>query len=108
MTEGPLLRSFSYVKIFSLFRNSDRLAGWYLLSPKIPLDENRFLQAGNGAENTKEKSRRYFLGRQSCDCQCSFPYGGLLAETITCPVVDGHSLDVKLTTVYWCCWCEGI
>jgi hypothetical protein len=31
-----------------------------------------------------------------------------LAETITCPVVDGHSLDVKLTTVYWCCWCEGI
>jgi len=49
------------------FRNSDRLAdtfhcqnipilpGWYL-----PLGENRFLQAGKGAENTKEKSRQCF------------------------------------------------
>jgi hypothetical protein len=25
-----------------------------------PLDENRFIQAGNGPENTKEKSRRCF------------------------------------------------
>jgi hypothetical protein len=33
---------------------------------------------------------------------------GLLAETITCLVVDGHSLAVKLTTVCCCCWCEGI
>jgi hypothetical protein len=30
--------------------------GWYLLPPgKIQLAENRFLHAGNGAENTKEK-----------------------------------------------------
>ncbi len=29
--------------------------GWYLPSQKIPLDENRFLQAGNGGENTTEK-----------------------------------------------------
>jgi len=30
--------------------------GWYLPPQKIPLVENRFLQAGNGAnENTKEK-----------------------------------------------------
>jgi len=28
--------------------------GWYLPPQKIPLAENRFLQAGNGAENTKE------------------------------------------------------
>jgi hypothetical protein len=29
--------------------------GWYLPPQKIPLAENRFLQAGKGAENTKEK-----------------------------------------------------
>jgi hypothetical protein len=44
--------------IFSLFRNGDRLAGtchgWWM----IPLDENRFLQAGKGPENTKEKKSR--------------------------------------------------
>jgi len=34
--------------------------GWYLPPQKIPLAENRFLQAGNGAENTKEKSRQCF------------------------------------------------
>jgi hypothetical protein len=34
--------------------------GWYLPPRKIPLAENRFLQAGNGAENTKEKSRQSF------------------------------------------------
>jgi hypothetical protein len=57
---------------FSLFRNSDRLAGtfrwsedpstaWVVPSTqKIPLAENRFLQAGKGAENTKEKSRQCF------------------------------------------------
>jgi hypothetical protein len=32
--------------------------GWYLPPQKIPLAENRFLQAG--AENTKEKSRQCF------------------------------------------------
>jgi hypothetical protein len=31
--------------------------GWSLPPQKIPLAENRFLQAGKGAENTKEKSR---------------------------------------------------
>jgi len=30
--------------------------GWYLPPQKIPLAENRFLHAGNGAENTKEKN----------------------------------------------------
>ncbi len=34
--------------------------GWYLPPQKIPLAENTFLQAGKGAENTKEKSRQYF------------------------------------------------
>ncbi len=34
--------------------------GWYLPLQKIPLAENRFLQAGKGAENTKEKSRQCF------------------------------------------------
>jgi len=33
---------------------------WYLKSQKIPLAENRFLQASKGAENTKEKSRQCF------------------------------------------------
>jgi hypothetical protein len=60
---------------FSLFRNSDRLAGafrwsedpsrvsrWYYLPlQKILLAENRFLlKARKGAENTKEKSRQCF------------------------------------------------
>jgi hypothetical protein len=31
-------------------------AGWYLPPQKIPLAENMCLQAGKGAENTKEKS----------------------------------------------------
>jgi hypothetical protein len=31
--------------------------------PHIPLAENRFLQAGNGAENTKERSRQCFTHR---------------------------------------------
>ncbi len=35
-------------------------AGWYLPPQKIPPAENRFLQAGKGAENTKEKSRQCF------------------------------------------------
>jgi hypothetical protein len=34
--------------------------GWYLPPQKILLAENRFLQAGKGAENTKEKSRQCF------------------------------------------------
>jgi hypothetical protein len=33
---------------------------WYLSPQKIPLAENRFLQAGKGAENTNEKSRQCF------------------------------------------------
>jgi hypothetical protein len=37
--------------------------GWYLPLQKIPLAENRFLQAGKGAENTKEKSRQCFTHR---------------------------------------------
>jgi hypothetical protein len=35
--------------------------GWYLPPQKIPLAENRFLQAGKGAENAKEKSRQCIL-----------------------------------------------
>jgi hypothetical protein len=76
-----LFLSKAEVGFFLLFRNSDRLAGnvrwsedpsrawlvtsagqktpvepgWYLPLQKIPLAENRFLQAGNGAENTNEK-----------------------------------------------------
>jgi hypothetical protein len=34
--------------------------GWYLPPQKIPLAQNRFLHAGEGAENTKEKSRQCF------------------------------------------------
>ncbi len=35
-------------------------SGWYLPVQKIPLAENRFLQAGKRTENTKEKSRQCF------------------------------------------------
>ncbi len=35
--------------------------GRYLPPQKIPLAENRFLQVGKGAENTKEKSRHCFM-----------------------------------------------
>jgi len=38
--------------------------GWYLPLQKIPLSENRFLQVGNGAQNTKEKSRQCFTERE--------------------------------------------
>jgi hypothetical protein len=38
--------------------------GWYLPPQKIPLAENRFLEVGKGAENTKEKSRPCFT---SCE-----------------------------------------
>ncbi len=34
--------------------------GGYLPPLKIPLAENKFLQAGKGAENTKEQSRKCF------------------------------------------------
>jgi len=34
--------------------------GWYLQPQKIRLAENRFFQAGKGAENTKEESRQCF------------------------------------------------
>jgi len=34
--------------------------GWYLPPQKIPVVENRFLLAGKGAENTKEKFRHCF------------------------------------------------
>jgi hypothetical protein len=34
--------------------------GWYLPPRKVPLAANRFLEAGKGAGNTKEKSRQCF------------------------------------------------
>jgi len=39
--------------------------GWYLPPQKIPLAEKRFLQAGKGAENTKEKSMQCFTSLKS-------------------------------------------
>jgi hypothetical protein len=48
-------------EIFSLL---EIVIGWLVPSTqKIPLAENRFLQAGNGAEIIKEKSRRCFTAR---------------------------------------------
>jgi len=35
--------------------------GWYLPPQNILLPENRFLQAGKGAEHTEEKSRQCFM-----------------------------------------------
>jgi len=49
------------------------LPGWYLPPQNIPLAENRFLQAGKGAENTKEKSRHCFMAWSS-PCRCLRPY----------------------------------
>jgi hypothetical protein len=34
--------------------------GWHLPPQMVPLAEKRFLQAGKGAESTKEKSRQCF------------------------------------------------
>jgi len=69
--EGPVLGSFSYVKQswdFSLFRNSNRLAGtfhwsedpstaWLVPSTaEDPLAENRFLQARKGELKIQRKN----------------------------------------------------
>jgi len=45
--------------------------GWYLPPRKIPLAENRFLQAGNGAENTKENPGSAFTFFFKCPPQTS-------------------------------------
>jgi len=74
--EGPVLRSFSYLKqSWDFFHFLEIVTGWlvpsagqkipvhpgrYLSPQKIWLAENRFLQAGKGAENTKEESRLCF------------------------------------------------
>jgi len=74
-----VLRSFSYVNpSWDFFHFLEIVTGWlvpsagqkipvqsgrYLPPQKIPLAENRFLQAGKGAENAKEKSRE-------CTTQC--------------------------------------
>jgi predicted adenine nucleotide alpha hydrolase (AANH) superfamily ATPase len=50
ITEGPVLKSISKA---DLVLSS--------AAQKIPLAENRFLQALKRAENTKEKSRRCFI-----------------------------------------------
>jgi hypothetical protein len=73
ITEGPVTQVlFPELGFFHFFWNSDRLAGtfrWWsedpsttwLVSSKVPLAENRFLEARKGAKNTKEKSRQYSL-----------------------------------------------
>jgi hypothetical protein len=69
--EWPILKSFSYVKAeMGFFHFFEIVTGqlvpsagqkipvqpcWYLPPQKIPVTQNRFLQAGKGAENTKEK-----------------------------------------------------
>jgi hypothetical protein len=45
-----------------LVRRSQYSPGWYLPPQKIRLAENRFLQAGKGAENTKEKIQAVLYG----------------------------------------------
>jgi hypothetical protein len=53
------LRFFRILEIVTswlVVRSQYSLAGTF--TQKIPLAENRFLQAGKGAENTKEKSRQ--------------------------------------------------
>jgi hypothetical protein len=65
--------------IFSFFRNRRLVPsadqeipvhpGWYVPPQKIPLAENRFLQAVKGAENTKEKSRQCLLFGWRAPCK---------------------------------------
>jgi hypothetical protein len=99
--KGPVLRSFSYRKqswdfftfleivtvwlVPSAGQKIPVEPGWYLPRQKIPLAENRFLHAGNGAENTKEKSNpgsalltarglvMIFLQRQNWDNKIKTP-----------------------------------
>jgi hypothetical protein len=67
-------KGYTRAGILSLFRNSDR-AGWYFPLQKISLVENRFLQAGKGAENTKEKSRQCFRIENLFDiCRGLYPF----------------------------------
>jgi hypothetical protein len=79
--EGPTLRSFSYVKqslgffhfleivtvwlVRSTGQKIPIQPGWYLPLQKIPLAENRFLQAGIGAKNTKEKIQAVLYGQRT-------------------------------------------
>jgi hypothetical protein len=46
---------------FRLVRTTRVQPGWYLPPQKIRLAENRFLQAGKGAENTKAKIQAVLL-----------------------------------------------
>jgi hypothetical protein len=84
--EGPVLRSFPYVEqswIFSLFRNSDRLAGTfhrrrsqYCLAGTFHRRRSHLLKTGifrQGGENTKGKSRHCF-SVWSSPCRCLRPY----------------------------------
>jgi hypothetical protein len=80
ITEGPVLRSFSYIKqSWDFFHFLKIVTGWlepstgqkipvqpggYLPPQKVPLAENRFLQAYKRAENTKEKSRQCFTNSE--------------------------------------------
>ncbi len=60
------LRYFHFLEIVTVWlvpstgQNIPVQPGWCLPPQKIPLGENRFLGAGKGAENTKEKSRQCF------------------------------------------------
>ncbi len=67
--------------------------GWHLPSQKIPLAEIRFLQAGKGAENTKEKSRQCFAS-----ALCSNFCTNMLQEVIELQ----HPL-AEISLSY--CWC---
>ncbi len=61
--------------------------GWYLPPQKIPLAENKFLQAGKGAENTKEKSRQCFTGRTRLICLLALWYTKPFCQLGLCVVV---------------------
>jgi hypothetical protein len=79
------------------YQDSIKLFGWYLLlirrsqytlagtfhRRRSPLGENRFLQAGKGAENTKEKSRQCLLFGWRAPCKSAF-YSSLIPSLIQC------------------------
>ncbi len=97
--------------VFSLFRNSDRLVP--STGQKISLAENRFLQVGKRAENTREKSRQCFkcakrlnlmIRRTSCLVCLPILFFIVLASSLhglhVHIVVIGYNVQSRNFTVY--------
>jgi hypothetical protein len=65
---------------------------WYLRPQKIPLAENRFLQTGKGAENTREKSRQCFTQQQTNHLQTEQKYKQSFSSFLNFPNTPVYQL----------------